>query len=96
MSYLKDESPDVLCIQETKCAEADIPDDVHIEGYKDYWSSAEQAGYAGTAIYSKTEPVSVKYGLGNGVCIFFSLFSTCLNTLIPTILFLRSDFGSWT
>ncbi|XP_052239360.1 exodeoxyribonuclease-like isoform X2 [Dreissena polymorpha] len=64
LSYLKDESPDVLCIQETKCATADIPDDVKVDGYHDYWSSAEKAGYAGTAIYSKTKPLNVTYGLG--------------------------------
>ena len=64
LSYLTDESPDVLCIQETKCATEDIPGDVKVDGYHDYWSSAEKAGYAGTAIYSKTKPLNVTYGLG--------------------------------
>ncbi|XP_052810457.1 DNA-(apurinic or apyrimidinic site) endonuclease-like [Mya arenaria] len=64
LSYLTDENPDVLCIQETKCATEDIPSDVKVPGYYDYWSSAEKAGYAGTAIYSKTEPIKITYGLG--------------------------------
>ncbi len=35
----------------------DLPD------YQEYWSSAEKKGYSGTAIFSKTAPLSVKYGL---------------------------------
>ena len=85
LSYLTDESPDVLCIQETKCATEDIPGDVKVDGYHDYWSSAEKAGYAGTAIYSKTKPLNVTYGLGMkagsswGISrdIFKNLYSLC-------------------
>lgn len=66
LSYIKDEKPDVLCVQETKCALADMPSDVKVDGYHDYWSSADQAGYAGTGIYSKTKPINVTYGLGIG------------------------------
>ncbi|WAR08017.1 APEX1-like protein [Mya arenaria] len=51
-------------MDETKCATEDIPSDVKVPGYYDYWSSAEKAGYAGTAIYSKTEPIKITYGLG--------------------------------
>ena len=34
------------------------------EGYYDYWSCAEKKGYSGTLILSKTEPISVSYGIG--------------------------------
>lgn len=64
LSYLRDEKPDVLCLQETKCSQEDIPDDVKVDGYYDYWSSADKAGYAGTAIYTKVKPIKVTYGLG--------------------------------
>ncbi|XP_053396966.1 DNA-(apurinic or apyrimidinic site) endonuclease-like isoform X1 [Mercenaria mercenaria] len=64
LSYIADEKPDILCVQETKCAQEDLPADVKVDGYHDYWSSAEQAGYAGTGIYSKTKPINVTYGLG--------------------------------
>ena len=33
-------------------------------GYHQYWYSAEKKGYSGTAIFTKHEPFSVKYGIG--------------------------------
>ena len=53
---------DIFCIQETKCQ----PEQVELEfkGYKSYWNSAEKKGYSGTAIFTKKEPISVKYGIG--------------------------------
>ena len=53
---------DIFCIQETKMqpgqAEIDTP------GYHQYWYSAEKKGYSGTAVFTKREPLSVRYGLG--------------------------------
>ena len=34
------------------------------EGYHSYWYSAEKKGYSGTAVFTKREPIAVKYGLG--------------------------------
>ena len=34
------------------------------DGYKMYWNSAEKKGYSGTAIFSKKEPINIKYGIG--------------------------------
>lgn len=34
------------------------------DGYEEYWNSAEKKGYSGTAVFSKTKPLSVGYGLG--------------------------------
>ena len=55
--WLKSESPDVLCIQETKAQPEQI-DTLLFEhlGYKSYVSSAEKKGYSGTAIFSKEKP----------------------------------------
>ncbi|KAK3097002.1 hypothetical protein FSP39_005509 [Pinctada imbricata] len=64
MKYLNEVKPDILCIQETKCKENEIPDSVKHKDYKNYWSSAEQAGYAGTGLYTKQKPINVTYGLG--------------------------------
>lgn len=53
--------PDVLCLQETKAqqhqSEVDLPE------YEEYWNSAQKAGYSGTAIFTKTKPLSIKLGL---------------------------------
>ena len=64
LAYLSQEKPDVLCIQETKCAEAKLPKELNVEGYKAHWVSAEKEGYAGTGMYTKTDPISIKYGIG--------------------------------
>lgn len=62
LDFVAAEQPDILCLQETKMqqGQADIP----MAGYYEYWCSAEKKGYSGTAIFSKTEPISVKYGMG--------------------------------
>jgi len=61
--YVKHEQPDVICIQETKVNDSTIPKNI-APGYKEFWYSGEKAGYAGTAIFSKTDPVSVTNGFG--------------------------------
>ncbi|MDR0386954.1 MAG: exodeoxyribonuclease III [Treponema sp.] len=72
VQWLQDESPDILCIQETKAAPDQLspdlirPKDKTGKPYFSYWASAKKKGYSGTAIYSKTEPVDVK-PLGIGV-----------------------------
>ncbi|PVD28107.1 hypothetical protein C0Q70_10689 [Pomacea canaliculata] len=64
LSYLTKEKPDVLCVQETKCSKQKIPKEAEAEGYKAYWYSAEKEGYSGIGMYTKTEPISITYGLG--------------------------------
>ena len=53
---------DIFCLQETKLQEGQI--DLDLPGYHKYWNYAEKKGYSGTAIFTKMEPLSVKYGLG--------------------------------
>ncbi|MBQ7134009.1 MAG: exodeoxyribonuclease III [Ruminococcus sp.] len=53
---------DIFCLQETKLQQGQI--DFNPEGYYSYWNYAEKKGYSGTAIFTKKEPLSVKYGLG--------------------------------
>lgn len=52
---------DVFCIQETKMQPGQA--DFAPEGYHCYWFSAEKKGYSGVAIFTKQEPLSVKYGI---------------------------------
>ena len=52
---------DIFCIQETKL-QAD-QHDFTPEGYHQYWNYAEKKGYSGTAIFSKTEPLNILYGI---------------------------------
>ena len=61
-SFFDDQDADFFCLQETKLQ----PDQISLElpGYHQFWNSAEKKGYSGTAIFAKTEPLSVRYGLG--------------------------------
>ena len=53
---------DVICLQETKMrpeqAAFDLP------GYHRFWNSADKAGYSGTAIFTRRQPLSVTYDFG--------------------------------
>ncbi len=53
---------DIFCVQETKLQEGQI--DLDLPGYYQYWNYAEKKGYSGTAVFSKTEPLSVSLGIG--------------------------------
>lgn len=62
LDFVAAEQPDMLCLQETKMqqGQADVP----LDGYREYWNSAEKKGYSGVALFSRTEPEQVMYGLG--------------------------------
>ncbi|GLB24099.1 exodeoxyribonuclease III [Lacrimispora xylanolytica] len=62
LDYFNEVDADVFCIQESKLQEGQI--DLPTPGYYQYWNYAEKKGYSGTAIYTKEEPISVAYGIG--------------------------------
>ncbi len=62
LSYFSDVDADIFCIQETKLQEGQIHLD--LKGYHQYWNYAERKGYSGTAVFTKKEPLSVRYGVG--------------------------------
>jgi len=53
---------DFFCLQEIKLQQGQI--DISLPGYLSFWNYAEKKGYSGTAIFTKYEPLSVKYGIG--------------------------------
>ncbi len=53
---------DIFCLQETKMQEGQL--ELNLDGYHQYWHYAEKKGYSGTAIFTKEEPISVRYGIG--------------------------------
>jgi exodeoxyribonuclease III len=63
-TWLKQVSPDVVCIQETKASpeQIDVPLFEHL-GYRCYAHSAETKGYSGVLILSKEEPLQVIKGM---------------------------------
>ena len=53
---------DIFCVQETKLVAGQI--DMELPGYYQYWNYADKKGYSGTAVFAKTEPSDVIYGIG--------------------------------
>ena len=63
MDYFNEVDADIFCIQESKLQEGQI--ELILEGYHQYWNYAIKKGYSGTAVFTKKEPLSVRYGLGD-------------------------------
>jgi exodeoxyribonuclease-3 len=64
LEWLQKDSPDILCVQETKIS-GDVPQELkNLLSYYSYWNCAEKKGYSGVAIYTKLKPLKVAYGLG--------------------------------
>ena len=53
---------DIFCLQETKLQEGQV--ELQLPGYFQYWNYAEKKGYSGTAVFTRIEPITVKYGIG--------------------------------
>ena len=65
VEWLLAEQPDVLAVQETKAMASQVPVEVREPaGYHTYWASAERKGYSGVALFSRTEPRRIHYGIG--------------------------------
>ena len=63
--WLEHESPDILCIQETKAHVDQLGSEILKDhGYNAYWHSGERRGYSGVATFCKNEPLYVQEGLG--------------------------------
>lgn len=62
LDYFNHINADIFCVQEIKLQAGQI--ELDLEGYEQYWNYAEKKGYAGTAVFTKIKPLSVRYGLG--------------------------------
>ncbi len=67
MEWLYKESPDVLCLQETKVQPDQLDEDLKAPiGYLTYWNQPVRKGYGGVATFVKEKPLSVQYDFGPG------------------------------
>lgn len=65
LDWLKKESPDIVCIQETKAMPEQVDDELRDPpGYISIWNSAERKGYSGTLCLVKEQPKNITLGLG--------------------------------
>jgi exodeoxyribonuclease-3 len=63
--WLDSETPDVLCLQETRIHPAQLTEPMeHPPDYHAIWHSAARRGYSGVATFCRTEPRAVKVGFG--------------------------------
>jgi len=65
IDWLKVVNPDIVCLQEIKAQNEQIPVLDFVEaGYINFWFPAKRKGYSGVAILTKTEPDKMVYGMG--------------------------------
>ena len=65
-NWFQAQNADVLCIQELKAQEKDIPAEVAgLPGYQAFFHCAEKKGYSGCGIWCRRKPDEVRYGFGD-------------------------------
>ncbi len=63
--WVKRADPDILCLQEVKAHEEDIPEQYRYhDSLRSVFYCAQKKGYAGTALYTKKQPRRVQLGFG--------------------------------
>lgn len=63
--WLERRKPDVLCLQELRAHEDQVPDELRSPaGYSARWCVAERKGYAGVGLYSRHAPDAYSVGTG--------------------------------
>lgn len=90
--WLQTSGMDIMCLQEIKVSQEALSSDIaNIQGYNGFFNHAEKSGYAGTAVYTKTEPLKVRTGIfsnerfnreGRSIYLEFGNFSL-LNVYMP-------------
>ncbi len=61
MDFLIEQDADFIALQEIKMNKDQA--DFEFSGYHQYWNSAERAGYSGTLVLTKHQPLQVSYGI---------------------------------
>jgi exodeoxyribonuclease-3 len=66
---LLEQLPDVICLQEIKVHNDDLPDAIaklgESAGYHGYWNGADRKGYSGTATLTRIEPIACETTIGD-------------------------------
>jgi exodeoxyribonuclease-3 len=62
--FLASESPEILCLQETKARPEQVELPLEFGSYHAEWNSAQKPGYSGVAVFSREKPISVVHGIG--------------------------------
>jgi exodeoxyribonuclease III len=66
LNWFAEAKPDILCLQETKAHEEQLPEELKSFGaYKSYFCSGERKGYSGVAVYTREIPASINNWIPN-------------------------------
>jgi len=80
--WITETKPDIVCFQELKALETDIPDAIRSLDYHQYYHPAMKKGYSGVGVLSKRKPIEVTFGMG-------------IDWVDTEGRILTLDFGSW-
>lgn len=76
--FIKKHRPDILCLQETKANREQVA--IDLPEYEEYWCSADRKGYAGTAMFVRSDyadrPLAAFYGLPEDIVSKYQLADT--------------------
>ena len=62
LSFVEEERPDVICLQETRCP-SEIWEPLWLLDYHPFFNVADKKGYSGTATFTKVRPHGVALGI---------------------------------
>jgi len=65
LEWMQASDADAIFLQEVKALPGDVQGVSWPDGYKIYWNAAQKKGYSGTALFTRTEPLSVQMGIGS-------------------------------
>lgn len=64
LEILQRTDADIVALQEIKALPEQVPEEIrNLPGYQTFWHPAEKKGYSGTAVWTRTAPLQVLYGL---------------------------------
>jgi len=63
--WFESENADILCLQELKAQEHQLPEEAKPEAYHRFYHIAEKPGYSSVALYCRQKPDAVHIGLGS-------------------------------
>ncbi len=64
VDWVESSAPDIICIQELRAEESQLPKEFKELAYHKYYHTAEKKGYSGVAILTKDEPLKIHEGIG--------------------------------
>jgi exodeoxyribonuclease-3 len=64
ISWITEQNPDILCIQETKAQPGQVSLALDLPEYHTIWNSAERKGYSGVLTLTKEKPLTIETKLG--------------------------------